>query len=117
MSNIGGKNDLFIKMQLHSGWFGMIFSYLLVSTQRNFFHLSFCSVLKSHFSLTGNFLKIERVYFHFEQFINFHILNICTRLSWKEINMNQADMYFAMLSQHTVKENVEVISGPAIIST
>jgi hypothetical protein len=30
--------------------------------------------------------------------------------------MNQADMYFAMLLQHAVKRNVEVISGPAIIS-
>jgi hypothetical protein len=74
-------------------------------------------VLESHFSLTVNFLKIDSLYFHFEQFINFNILNLYKWLSWKEINMNQAGMYFAMLPQQAVKENVEIISGPAIINT
>lgn len=74
-------------------------------------------MLNCNFSLTVNFLKIDSLLFHFEQFINFRILNLHERLSWKEINKNEADMYFGMLPQQAVKENVEIISGPPIIST
>jgi hypothetical protein len=64
-----------------------------------------------------NYLKIDSLYFHFVQFINFHILHLYKWHSWKVINMNQADMYFVMLPQQAVKENTEIISGSAIIST